>query len=82
MKDKIKENMEVVGFEGGHLGVVDCVEGDRIKLKKRDGDHGKQDKHHHYISLDLVNDIQNHKVRLCCDADIDALFEGTGRIDR
>ncbi|MCS3450211.1 MULTISPECIES: DUF2171 domain-containing protein [Bradyrhizobium] len=73
VKDDIKENMEVIGFDGDHLGTVDCVEADRIKLKKHDG--GSHEKHHHYIGLDLVNNIEGHKVRLCCDADIARLFE-------
>jgi hypothetical protein len=75
MKDKIKKNMEVVGFDGGHLGTVDCIAGDFIKLKTRAGEHHKHKKHHHYIGLNLVNDIEGHKVRLCCDADIATVFE-------
>jgi hypothetical protein len=72
MKDKIKENMEVVGFDGGHLGTVDGVAGDFIKLKALDGEHHK---HHRYIELNLVNDVEGDKVRLCCDADVATVFE-------
>jgi hypothetical protein len=35
MKDKIKENMEVIGADGIYIGTVDRVKGDGIKLKKR-----------------------------------------------
>ncbi len=32
----IKEHMEVIGADGVHVGTVDHVEGDRIKLTKAD----------------------------------------------
>lgn len=73
MKDKIKKNMEVVGFDDVHVGTVDCIDGDRIKLKKRDS--GMHKDHHHYIAIELVNNIEGHKVRLCSDADIAVTFE-------
>ena len=48
---QISEHMEVVGSDGGHVGTVDKVEGDRIKLTKTDPVSGGQ---HHYIPLSLV----------------------------
>ncbi len=75
MKDKIKENMEVVGFDGDHLGTVDCIVGDFIELKKRYNGHGEHKKHHHCIALNLVEGVEDHKVRLSVDADIAAVFE-------
>ena len=33
---KIKEHAEVIGADGVHVGTVDRVEGDRIKLTKAD----------------------------------------------
>ena len=57
----IQENMEVVGSDGGHVGVVDHVEGQRIKLTKTDP--VAQD-HHHYIGLDLVASVEGGAVRL------------------
>ena len=33
---QIREHMEVVGSDGEHVGTVDKVEGDRIKLTKDD----------------------------------------------
>lgn len=52
----IKEHMEVIGADGVHLGTVDKVEGDRIKLTRADsGSHGD---HHHYLSIGLVADIE------------------------
>ena len=69
----IKENMEVIGADGVHLGTVDKVEGDRIKLTRADsGSHGD---HHHYLSIGLVADIEGNRVRLSANADNAALLE-------
>lgn len=41
--NEIKEHMKVVGKDGGHVGTVDGVEGNRIKLTKDcDGQHQAQ----------------------------------------
>ena len=43
--DQIKPHMDVIGADGAHVGTVDAVEGDRIKLTKTgEGRHGG---HHH-----------------------------------
>lgn len=69
----IKEHMEVIGADGAHLGTVDKVEGDRIKLTRADsGSHGD---HHHFISAGLVADIEGNQVRLSANADNAALLE-------
>ena len=34
--DQIKEHMEIVGNDGRHVGIVDRVENDEIKLSKTD----------------------------------------------
>lgn len=69
----IKEHMEVIGADGVHLGTVDKVQGDRIKLTRADsGSHGD---HHHYISAGLIADIEGNKVRLSANADNAALLE-------
>lgn len=62
----IKEDMDVIGADGVHVGTVDKVEGDRIKLTKADG--GAHGGHHHYISTGLVADIEGDKVRLSANA--------------
>ncbi|WP_375291893.1 DUF2171 domain-containing protein [Qipengyuania sp.] len=67
---KIKEHMEVIGADGVHVGTVDHVEGDRIKLTKKDSGaqieqaEGSHEGHHHYISVGLVADVEGDKVRL------------------
>ena len=38
---KIKEHMEVIGADGVHVGTVDRVENNRIKLVKSDSGEGK-----------------------------------------
>ena len=62
----IKEDMDVIGADGVHLGTVDKVEGHRIKLKTADG--GAHGGHHHYISTGLVADIEGDRVRLSANA--------------
>ncbi len=61
---QIKEHAEVIGADGVHVGTVDHVKGDRIKLTKADSGEGSHRGHHHYVSLGLVADIEDGKVRL------------------
>jgi hypothetical protein len=69
---RIKEHMEVIGADGVHVGTVDKVDGDRIKLIKADGgSHG----HHHYVSGGLVAEVEDKKVRLSANGDVAVLFE-------
>ena len=60
----IREHMEVIGADGVHIGTVDHVDGDRIKLTKADSGQGSHEGHHHYISLGLVAEVEGDKVRL------------------
>jgi len=71
---QIKEHMEVIGADGVHVGTVDHVDGDRIKLTKKDSGSGHEG-HHHYISLGLVADVEGDKVRLSANADVAVTFE-------
>ena len=63
---QIKEHAEVIGADGVHVGTVDHVQGDRIKLTKNDSPQSQdgQGAKHHYISIGLVADIEDGKVRL------------------
>ncbi|WP_293794768.1 DUF2171 domain-containing protein [uncultured Bosea sp.] len=74
MKDRIKEGMEVVGADGVHVGSVDRVEGERIKLKKSDS-YGRHEGHHHFIELGFVAGVEGSKVRLSANADIAVTLE-------
>ncbi|RJG41510.1 DUF2171 domain-containing protein [Mesorhizobium sp. DCY119] len=74
MQRKIKESMEVIGADGVHVGTVDRVEGERIKLKKSDS-FGRHQGHHHYIELGFVAGVEGDKVRLSANADIAVTLE-------
>lgn len=74
---QIREHMEVIGADGVHVGIVDHVDGRRIKLTKRDSaaeiegaEGGTHAGHHHYVSLGLVADVEGDKVRLSANADV------------
>jgi len=78
---QIKEHMEVIGADGVHVGTVDHVDGDRIKLTKKDSGadveegQGSHAGHHHYISKGLIADIEGDTVRLSANADVAVQFE-------
>jgi hypothetical protein len=74
-RDDIQEHMEVIGADGVHVGTVDHVDGDRIKLIKADSGQGSHEGHHHYVSLGLVAEVEGDKVRLSANADVALLFE-------
>ena len=46
---EIKEHMEVIGADGVHVGTVDKIEGNWIKLTKKDSGESSHKGHHHYI---------------------------------
>jgi hypothetical protein len=71
----IREHMEVIGADGVHVGTVDHVDGDRIKLTKGDSGQGSHEGHHHYIPLGLVAEVEGDKVRLSANADVAVSFE-------
>jgi hypothetical protein len=74
----ITEHMEVIGADGVHLGTVDKVEGDRIKLIKADSGQGSHEGHHHFVPLGLVAEVEGDKVRLSATAANAVLFEEEG----
>jgi hypothetical protein len=64
----IREHMEVIGADGVHVGTVDHVDGDRIKLTKNDSGEGHHKGHRHFIPGSLVAEIEGNKVRLSANA--------------
>ena len=58
---QIEPNMEVLGSDGKHVGVVDRVVGQTLNLARRDEAAGGE---HHFLNLDLVESVENGKVRL------------------
>ena len=73
--NQIKEHMEVIGADGVHVGTVDKVEGNRIKLTKKDSGEGSHKGHHHYIPEALVAEIEGDKVRLSANGDVAVTLE-------
>lgn len=56
----IKEHMNVIGADGVHVGTVDHLDGERIKLTRQDSVDGK----HHYLPAGLVATVEGDTVRL------------------
>jgi hypothetical protein len=54
--EQIKGQMEVQGSDGKHIGTVDGIEGQRVRLAS-----GGM---YHYIDLDMVDTIKDGTVRL------------------
>jgi hypothetical protein len=77
----IREHMEVIGADGVHVGTVDHLDGDRIKLTKKDSGAqvaegtGGHEGHHHYISTGLIAGVEGDQVRLSANADVAVTFE-------
>ena len=72
---QVREPMEVIVADGVHLGTVDRVEGDRIKLTRADSGVAHQG-HHHYVPGGLIAGIEGNQVRLSANGDVVAgLFE-------
>jgi hypothetical protein len=72
---QIQEHAEVIGADGVHVGTVDKVDGNRIKLTKKDSGQGSHEGHHHYISGGLVASVEDGTVRLSANADVAITFE-------
>jgi len=62
----IREHMEVVGSDGGHVGKVDHVLGTEIELAKLDLGGGFK---HHLIPVSWVEGVTEDKVRLTLTKD-------------
>jgi len=72
---KIQEHAEVIGADGVHVGTVDGVDGNRIKLTKADSGMGSHEGHHHYIDGGLVASVEDGTIRLSANADVALMFE-------
>jgi hypothetical protein len=73
---KIKEHMEIIGADGVHIGTVDRVEGQHIKMTKKDSGEGSHKGHHHFVPMSLVAEVEGNRVRLSANADVAVTFEG------
>ena len=63
---EIREHMEVIGSDGGHVGKVDHVMGTDIELSKMDLGSGFK---HHLIPLTWVETIRDEKLCLSLTKD-------------
>jgi hypothetical protein len=73
--ENIREHMEVIGADGVHIGTVDKIEDNRIKLIRADSGVGHE-QHHHFIPKGLIAEVEGDKVRLTARGDVVAdLFE-------
>jgi hypothetical protein len=66
MLSQIREHMEVVGSDDGHVGMVDKVAGDRVILTKSDPESGSV---HHSISCHNIDRVEGDRVILDWIAD-------------
>jgi hypothetical protein len=64
--DNIRHGMEVVGADGQHLGSVDEVEHNRIKLRRNDPAAGGQ---HHWLPQSMIAEVDGNTVRLTMPAE-------------
>ena len=51
----IRDDMDVVGSDGGHVGTVDHLDGSKIKLKKNDSVSGGR---HHFVPVDWIKSVE------------------------
>lgn len=59
-KLRIREHMEVTDCNGQHVGTIDEVKDDQIKLTRTDSADGA----HHFIAFDNVEKIDDNRVYL------------------
>jgi hypothetical protein len=71
----IQPHMKVVGADGVPVGIVDHIEGSRIKLTRDSAGEGDHKGHHHYVEGGMVADIEGDTVRLSANADVAVLYE-------
>ncbi len=67
----IQPYAEVIGADGVHVGTVDHVAGDRLKLTRKDSADGR----HHFIDGGLIAGVENGTVRLSANADVAITLE-------
>jgi hypothetical protein len=65
---RIQDHMPVVGTDGRHVGIVDKVEGDWIKLTKEDPEAPDGGREHRYVPLSTVAGVDGGMVRLSMPA--------------
>lgn len=67
-KWRITEHMAVTGPAGQHLGTVDSIDGDVLKLIRRES----ADSLHHYVDVKWVERVEDNRAYLKADAPLRA----------
>ncbi|HEV7321788.1 MAG TPA: DUF2171 domain-containing protein [Ensifer sp.] len=63
--EQFKEGQRVIGADGGHVGTVDGLSGQLLKLKKNDPESGGI---HHYLDIALVVGVEGDIIKLIVPA--------------
>ncbi len=63
--EQIKDGQRVVGSDGAHVGTVDGLAGQLLKLKKNDPESGGS---HHYLDIGLVVAVEGETIKLIVPA--------------
>ncbi len=63
---QIQPHAEIIGADGVHVGTVDHVDQNRLKLTRDDS----VDEQHHYIDAGLIAGVEDGVVRLSANADV------------
>jgi hypothetical protein len=63
--DQIREGLKIVGSDNVHVGTVDALAGQLLKLKRSDP---ASEGTHHYLDLTLVSGIEGETVTLLVPA--------------
>lgn len=70
--NSIQQHSKIFGADGTHVGTVDQLDGERIKLSKNDSVDGQ----HHYLSVGLIASVDDEGVHLSANgAEVAQLFE-------
>jgi hypothetical protein len=68
---QIPEHAPVIGADGVSIGVVDRIDGHRLKITRK----GALTGHKHYIDAGFIATIEDGTVRLSANADVAVLLE-------
>src|SRR5689334_15069078 len=75
-KWRIKEHMDVADSTGRHIGTVDEIEDNQIKLTRSDSSDGS----HHYVDIDSVDRIEDDRVYLKQGTSLPSMGRSDGQL--
>jgi hypothetical protein len=68
---QIPQHAPIIGADGAPIGVVDRIEGRRLKIRREGALTGKK----HYVDAGLIAGLEDGAVRLSANADVVILLE-------